>query len=641
MINGTKVALVSLVAITAYSISLAPPAAAKSKAKEFIKYLNPVPEKTYLNQSQDRVIKKKGFKTVEVPGAKPVENKELGFFAIVPLDKIQDTALLETALQNPDVNGLSVILPWRMLEPVEGETKFKPIDDLLAVCKKNNKTLILRVSTCGFDEKAKSDTPDWVFADPAVRSIVYVGTDGNEHQMPVFWDTSYLAKWSNLVNELGEQYDKNVSLHSVGITGGGIAGSTNVIPDFVASVKQTINPIPPTKGKGAEEPKGDSESHVVDEGSADAQEAAPESKPDDAGSTEKKGDDSGSMDSKTISPFRTAPGDQADTAGGAGSAKDAKATDAKADAKDDAADDKTAGKDTRKVITTTLEKKYAMTPRQLVEHWKYVADIFPKAFEHTRLNFDISPPTPNRKGQDALDEISDYLVYRYGQRVYLTRQNVKDGHHGFDDYRVLLKFHPDTLTGYRLRPDFNSKELDKLVKNAAEDGISFCEAPIELLVNQDAAIKTALSDMRQHMGYQLVSQAVTLPKDVKVGQKLTASFTFVNLGAAGAMKPSRQLDKDVASSYKVQLELRNESGKPIARLWHTPETPTNQWASGKAITWQEELKMPPQLVPGKYDVFLSLMDTDTKRKLRFLNASGKGDPTAEFDAPVGSIQVVQ
>lgn len=82
-----------------------------------------------------------------------------------------------------------------------------------------------------------------------------------------------------------------------------------------------------------------------------------------------------------------------------------------------------------------------------MEHWKYVADIFPKAFPHTRLNFDIDPPTPNRAGQDSLDEISDYLIYRYGQRIYLTRQGIGDAKHGFDQYRVLLKFHGDTLTG--------------------------------------------------------------------------------------------------------------------------------------------------------------------------------------------------
>jgi len=621
MIKGTKVFPVLLAVCVASSIGLTTPVQAKNKAVEIIKYLNPVPEKTYLNKSQDRVIKKKGFKTVAVDGAKPVENKELGFFALVPLDKVGDKALVESVLQKPDVNGISVLLPWRTLEPVEGETNFKPIDDLLALCKANNKTLILRVSTCGVDSSAKSDTPDWVFQDPTARYIVYTGTDGNEHQMPVFWDPNYLAKWSNLINELGEQYDKNPQLHSIGITGGGVLGGTSVVPDFVASVKQTVGAeikAKPEKGK-----EGDTA------GSADTKEGekteAAGDKPAEATSTEEKSEpakttDAGASAEKTEKPAETAAaGSKTGTT--------------------EEADDKSPNKEARKEVTRIFEKQFGMTQRQLIEHWKYVADLFPKAFSTTRLNFDISPPTPNRKGQDSLDEISDYLVYRYGQRVYLTRHNVADGHHGFDDYRVLLKFHPDTLTGYRMKQDFNTKEIDKLVKNAGEDGISFCEIPIEIVTSTEEPVKTTLNSLRQTMGYQLVSKEVSLPKDLKIGSPLKASFTFFNLGAASALKPSRQLDKDVASSFKVQLELRNESGKPIARLLHTPQVPTNQWGAGKPIAWEEELKTPDKLTPGKYDVYLSLVDSDTKRKLNFLHATGAGEPKATDDAPVGSIQV--
>jgi hypothetical protein len=636
MINGWKVLPVALVVCLASSIGLTAPADAKNKAVELMKYLNPVPDKNaYLNKSQDRVIKKKGFKTIAVEGAKPVENKELGYFAIVPLEKIQEKDTVVALLKNPTVSGISVVVPWRLLEPVEGETNFKPIDDLLALCKEQNKTMILRVSTCGVDNSVKSDTPDWVFQDPTSRSIVYTGIDGNEHQMPVFWDPNYLAKWSNLVNELGEQYDKNPSLHSIGITGGGVLAGTNVLPDFVASVKQTIGAeikAKPEKEKAAGSADGDKAK--TDAATTDNDKAADGA--DKAADTTKTGDTA----DKIADPAKP---DTDKTANAAKTESSANAKKTATAGSDNAADDDdktpTAGREAKKEVQRILEKQFGMTQRQLIEHWKYVADLFPKAFSTTRLNFDISPPTPNRKGQDSLDEISDYLVYRYGQRIYLTRQNVADGKHGFDDYRVLLKFHPDTLTGYRLRQTFDPKELIKLAKNVGEDGISFCELPIEVINSNDEAVKAALVSLHQNMGYQLVSKEVSIPKDLKVGTPLKASFTFFNLGAASALKPSRQLDKDVAGSYKVQLELRNESGKPIARLLHTPEIPTNQWGSGKPIAWAEELKTPPQLTPGKYDVFLSLVDTDTHRKLQFLHATGTGAPEAFFEAPVGSIQV--
>ena len=79
-----------------------------------------MPEKNYsLNKSQDRVIKKKGFKRIELTGAKPLTNRELGFFAIVPLEQLGDGELIKRLLDKPEVNGLSVILPWRELEPSE------------------------------------------------------------------------------------------------------------------------------------------------------------------------------------------------------------------------------------------------------------------------------------------------------------------------------------------------------------------------------------------------------------------------------------------------------------------------------------------------------------------------------------------
>ncbi|MBX3077365.1 DUF4832 domain-containing protein [Candidatus Obscuribacterales bacterium] len=639
MIKGTRVIPIALAVCVASSIGLSPAVQAKNKAVEVLKYLNPVPEKNlYLNKSQDRVIKKKGFKTLEVEGAKPVENKELGFFAIVDLNKINDTETIKSVLQKPDVNGISVLLPWRLLEPVEGETNFKPIDSLLELCKEANKTLILRVSTCGVDDNAKSDTPDWVFQDPTSRSIVYVGTDGNEHQMPIFWDPNYLAKWSNLINELGETYDKNPNIHSIGITGGGVLGGTNVIPDFVASVKQTIGAeikAKPEKGK-----EGTTDSSAPADGFAEKPADATSEKP--ANQAENSDDKTAAASTDSATEVTTEKADAGKTEGDKPATTDASKTasnDSASKSTDSDDDDKGAGKEAKREVTRILEKQFGMTQRQLIEHWKYVADLFPKAFTVTRLNFDVSPPTLNRKGQDSLDEIADYLVYRYGQRIYVTRHGVKDGHHGFDDYRLLLKFHPDTLTGYRMTNDFAVKDMPKLVKAAGEDGISFCEIPIDVINNADETTKTAMHDIRQRMGYQIVSKEVSLPKDLKAGDPLKASFTFLNLGAASALKPSRQLDKDIASSYKVQLELRDTNGKPIARLLHTPETPTNAWSSGKPIQWAEELKTPAQLTPGKYEVYLSLVDSDTKRKLRFLNGIGTGEPQALFEAPVGSIQV--
>ncbi|HEY9678215.1 MAG TPA: DUF4832 domain-containing protein [Drouetiella sp.] len=499
----------------------------KSTAGSFMKYLNPIHEKSYTNDSQDRLIQKRSFKGTELAGAKATSNKELGLFASVDATQIQDESALKTLLESPAVNGLSVILPWSACEPTESEYDWKQIDKLLEMAGQQKKTVLLRLSTCGLTE---SDTPKWVFTAGA-KSVTYNNADGKAVTMPVFWDSTYLAKWANFINAVGARYDKNPNLHSVGITGGGIEGGTLVIPNIANKLEH----------------------------------------------------------------------------------------------------DK---------LENSLKTEFGMNQRQLVQHWKYVADLFPHAFPTCRLNFDIDPPTANRAGETSLDELSDYLIYRYGQRVYLTRQNISDARHGFDQYRVLLKFKPDTFTGYKLTPAITAESLDKLSKFALDDGISFVEVPAQFFLSKDSAMTTTLDQLRAKLGYQLAYQNITLPADVKSGQSMKASFTFLNLGSATAMRPHRQFDKDVAGSFKIQLELRDTSGKPIMRSLHTPNPPTNKWIAGKPITWEEDLKL-PKLTPGQYSVWLSLIDVDTKRKLQLLDAVQPDHMVAEDTIAAGKVQVIE
>jgi len=510
-------------------------ALAAPNPKQVIQYLNPIHEKSYQNESQDRAIKKKSFKSQEIEGVKAIANPEIGLFAILDNDKLNDSAYVDSLLKDESINGLSCLIAWKELEASEDVYNWKVLDDLLAKCASSRKLLIFRVSTCGIDTgvggKNSSDTPHWVF-DSGAKSLPYEGVDGKEHLMPIFWDGTYLAKWSNFIRSLGERYDKNAGIHSIGITGGGTLGSTNVVPDF------------------------------------------------------------------------------------------------------------TANKGNYDTLAAKLKSDFGMCPRQLVEHWKYVSDIFPKAFPTARLNFDIDPPTPNRAGQDTLDEISDYLVFRYGERIYLTRQNVSNAKHGFDQYRVLLKFKGDTLTGYQVSPLVTGEALGKIAQISLDDGISFAEIPGTLCLSKDDDIAKCLQGLRSHLGYQLVSQKVNLPADLKSGEALKASFTFLNLGSAAALKPSRYLDKDRASSYKVQLELRDQQGKPVVLSLHTPTIPTNRWAAGKPVSWQEDLKM-PRLAPGQYSVWISLVDPDSKRKLNVLNATGTKDPQLGFEFSAGSVRVTQ
>ena len=83
-----------------------------------VNYLKPQ-KNGYLNQSQDRVIKKKAFNVKSMPMGVGAINPELGFFAILPADKLSDADYAEGLLSNDKVNGLSCEFAWSTLEPSE------------------------------------------------------------------------------------------------------------------------------------------------------------------------------------------------------------------------------------------------------------------------------------------------------------------------------------------------------------------------------------------------------------------------------------------------------------------------------------------------------------------------------------------
>lgn len=540
----TAVALLAIAITLPVFTSLPVVANGKSGVTEYSKYLNPFQKKGYLNESQDRLIKKKKFKTAELPTAAAVTNRELGFFAVVPTDKITDLEYANQLLASKRVNGLSVLIPWSTVHTGDDQFNWAPIDQLLSACEKTGKSLILRVSATGIDvpsadgKQVTSDLPKFVI-DSGIKTVKYTDGAGREHLMPLFWDKDYLAQWSNFVAELGERYDKNPNIHSVGITGGGFQGSTSVLPG------------PDTK--------------------------APNEK-----------------------------GEQVD-------------------------------------VKTALKKDYAMTQRELVTHWKYVSDIFPKHFPTARLNFNINAPIRGRAGEDSLDEIADYLIYRYGERVYVTRQGMASGKHKFDDYRLLLKFRNDTITGVQFPDNMEVADMPKIVKNALDDGISYAELPVKVLNSEDKVVQDALDNLASHIGYQLINQKASLTEKIASGQPMKASFTFVNVGAAAPLRPERMFDKDQPSSYRIQIELRDADGKAVLQNIHTPPTPTTKWAPGQTITWEEELKMVDgdkrQLPPGEYSAWLSLVDPNGNRKIQFMNATSSDKATSTDTVEVGKILI--
>jgi hypothetical protein len=500
------------------------PESSSAKAAKMMRYLKPTERKNTLNEGQDRTIKQRTFKSGQNIDIQGVFNPEIGVYAEVSTAELKDASQAWKKLLDSDkVAGISLLISWSDLEPVEGKYDWHLIETALNACHTKGKYLILRVSTCGLDsadQAGDSDTPNFVFNEGS-KALTYKTADGKEHRMPIFWDKTYLAKWANFVKALGTKFDKNENLHSIGITGGGILGSSSIVPDFT---------------------------HAT-----------------------------GNYDS----------------------------------------------------LEQTLIKEHGMTPQKIVEHWKYVADLFPKSFEKTRLNFDIDAPIQSRAGQTMLDEISDYLVYRYGEHTFITRQNIGDAKHGFDQYRVILKLKNDTYTGYALSDKVSDSDFPKLAKNSLNDGVSFMEIPSRYFADENPAVVTSLENLKNHLGYQIACQQAKIDTDIKCGEPLKASFVFANFGSSAPVRASRQLDKDVPVSYQIGLEVKDEAGKSIVLTLVTPAIPTTHWFSGKPISCSSSFRLPEHLKPGDYSVSLTLINKDTKKRLRIIDARPQSEqPTA-------------
>ncbi len=274
---------------------------------------------------------------------------------------------------------------------------------------------------------------------------------------------------------------------------------------------------------------------------------------------------------------------------------------------------------TRQEIYTKLKTDFKLNQKVAVDNWKYICDLYAKAFPESSLNFGLNPPIPRRIGEDSLDEISNYIIFRYGKKIFLTRQNVNSSKNTFDDYRLLLKFHTDTYTALQLSDSIDAEMFRKITKWALTDGVSILQIPYPLLENltNDTNLNM-FKDFRRRLGFQLVFLKANFPKEIDFDDDITMDFTFDNNGVAPAINYTKELDKQIPASYKIEITFKNKDNQIKAISYHTPKPPTNSWKSAAPITWSEDLKT-TGIARGSYSLFLSLMDKETDQKLNLLD----------------------
>jgi Beta-galactosidase len=129
-----------------------------------------------------------------------------GVFSLSGPDQIPSPAVLA----NDDVDGVSLGESWSDLEPADGVFDWAFLDSTVGAAAAAGKQVLLRIST-------QSGRPSWV--DSAVQtaggSFFTFDDDGVTTTIPVFWDSTYLAKETAMIAALGAHFTNNPAVKIV------------------------------------------------------------------------------------------------------------------------------------------------------------------------------------------------------------------------------------------------------------------------------------------------------------------------------------------------------------------------------------------------------------------------------------------
>lgn len=143
-------------------------------------------------------------------------------------------------------------------------------------------------------------------------------------------------------------------------------------------------------------------------------------------------------------------------------------------------------------------------------------------------------------------------------------------------------------------PDNDCAPAGRAEEEMAAMHYSYLNTTYNTRVNNDWDSAGCMSSIKLKLGYRLVLQKAEFPQTAQAGAPLTFSINMVNRGYAAPFNPRR-----------VQLVLRNSATGSIESLPCTTDIRT--WLTGEIIM-KENIVLPRQLVPGRYELFLHLPD---------------------------------
>ena len=116
----------------------------------------------------------------------------------------------QSALENPDLVGVSIRQDWADLEPSEGSFDWSFLDSEVAKAAAAGKDVLLRIRTQG-------GKPEWVTAAVQQAGGLFFNfdDDGVPTSIPVFWDPTFLAKKKAMITALGGHFTNSPAVKIV------------------------------------------------------------------------------------------------------------------------------------------------------------------------------------------------------------------------------------------------------------------------------------------------------------------------------------------------------------------------------------------------------------------------------------------
>lgn len=121
-----------------------------------------------------------------------------------------DKAAQQTALDNPNIVGVSIRAGWAGIEPSEGVYDWSYLDSEIGRAAAAGKVVMLRIST-------QSGKPQWVTNAVAAAGGLFFHYDNNGEtgSFPVYWDPTFMSKKLAMIAAVGARYGSNPAVKIV------------------------------------------------------------------------------------------------------------------------------------------------------------------------------------------------------------------------------------------------------------------------------------------------------------------------------------------------------------------------------------------------------------------------------------------